>query len=188
MVGFAVTGGLLGRHVGRRAEHHPGEGDPTGVARPGEGPRNPEIGDHRVPTSDKYVLGLDVAVDDAMPVGVQQPLQHVTEDSMTGPGRHHPFALKPAPKGFAPDVGHDVVGTARSRRIGQGPDRQERNDAGVLEPGGLEDFLLEPSEELLAHQVGREDFDYHVTIESHLFGEEDPRHPTAGELSDDPMG
>ena len=70
---------LLGRHVGRRAERQAGAGDrrlPRLVERLGDA----EVGDQRVAVRDQHVVGLDVPVNDAVPVGIAQRVGHVAQD------------------------------------------------------------------------------------------------------------
>ena len=64
-----LGGGLLGAHVVRRAERHAGLGHPA-AGRGTQRQRDAEVGHHRAAVVEQDVLGLDVAVDDAVPVGV----------------------------------------------------------------------------------------------------------------------
>ncbi len=68
---------LLGRHVLGRADHDAGTGEPRRVERPGDA----EIHHLGVPLAvDHDVLGLEVAVDDAQPVRLGQPLGDLLGD------------------------------------------------------------------------------------------------------------
>ena len=67
-VELALAHRLLGAHVLRRAERHPGLGHPGAGLAGGE--RDAEVGDERAAVVEQDVLRLDVAVDDAVPMGV----------------------------------------------------------------------------------------------------------------------
>ena len=71
---------LLGRHVGRRADHHPG-GRPEGAgAEVGRRLGDPEVGDLHAPVrAHQHVLGLEVPVHDPGLLGGRQPRQHALE-------------------------------------------------------------------------------------------------------------
>ena len=65
----ALAHRLLGRHVGRRAEGHAGLGHATAAGLL-HGERDAEVGDEGRAVLQQDVLRLDVAVDDALAVGV----------------------------------------------------------------------------------------------------------------------
>ena len=66
---LALAHGLLGAHVVRRAERHAGLGH-SATARRGHGKRDTKIGDQRLAVVDQNVLGLDVAMDHPVAMGV----------------------------------------------------------------------------------------------------------------------
>ena len=68
-VDLTIAGGLFGRHVLRGAEREAGLRDPraAGVA---DGECDPEVGDEGLAFVEENVLGLEVAVDHAVPVRV----------------------------------------------------------------------------------------------------------------------
>ncbi len=66
---LALAHRLLGAHVVRRAERHAGLGHPAPAGLAGR-ERDAEVGDQRLAVVQQDVLGLDVAVDHAVAVGV----------------------------------------------------------------------------------------------------------------------
>ena len=106
-VDVRVAGRLLGAHVVRRAEGEPGLGQAV-AGRGGEGPRDPEVGDDRLPAGEQDVLGLDVAVHHAVLVGVAQRRGDVAGDAHGVVDRELPLARQAVAQRLALDVGHDV--------------------------------------------------------------------------------
>ena len=76
---LALAHRLLGTHVVRRAERHPGLGHPA-AARLARGQGDAEVGDQRLAVVQQDVLGLDVAVDHAVAVGVVERARHLGRD------------------------------------------------------------------------------------------------------------
>ena len=70
-VEFPLARGLLRAHVSGGAEGEAGLGQPVGP-RVAERPGDPEVGDDGIVAIEEDVLGLDVAVDDVLPVGVSE--------------------------------------------------------------------------------------------------------------------
>ena len=81
MVHVRIAGGLLRRHVGRGAEGEAerGQGVP---ARGGFRHRlgHAEVGDQRMLSGEQHVVGLDVAMDHALLVGVGERVGHFAEN------------------------------------------------------------------------------------------------------------
>ena len=99
-----VGRGLLRTHVGRGAEREAGLGQSlvTGAHRP----RDPEVGDQRLPIHQQDVLRLDVAVHGAVPVGeVEGERDFAGKPHGVGDGEL-PFAAEPVAQALALDVGH----------------------------------------------------------------------------------
>ena len=74
-IGVPLAHGLLRTHVGGRAQREPGPREalaPVVHRRQGD----PEVADHRVAGLEQDVLGLDVAVNHAAPVGEFQGIGH----------------------------------------------------------------------------------------------------------------
>ena len=106
-VDHAIAGRLLGRHVLRRAERQSGLGDPP-AAGIRDGQRDAEVGDDRLPVLEQDVLGLEVAVDDAVTVGVVERIGDGHRDANGVVDRKLLLALQPVPQRLALDVRHDV--------------------------------------------------------------------------------
>ena len=98
---------LLGAHVSRRAEAHPGFGHPR-AAGGARGERDPEVGDKCVPAVQQDILRLDVAVDHAVIVRVLQGAGHFGGDADRVRDRQLPLAGQPVAQRFAVHKGHHV--------------------------------------------------------------------------------
>ena len=116
-----LAGGLLGCHVGRRADRQPEGGErPAGVR---DGPRrgrrlgDTEVHHQRVPAREHHVFGFDVPVHDAEAVGVGQRVENVLEITHRLGSLQPPLPLQPPPQRLSFDVRHDVVERARAPRV-----------------------------------------------------------------------
>ena len=182
-----LADGLLRRHVGggtERASRLRQRGRGRAIRGPGGGERlgDAEVGDHRGPVREEHVLGLDVAMDDALVVGVVERTGHV-------PQQGHPFGQRerlgaghPGAERLAPHVRHGVVGEA----VG-GPGVEDRDDVGVLQPGREPDLAGEALGAQALRELGGDDLDHDLPIERRLRGDPDARHPTTAELPLDPV-
>jgi hypothetical protein len=130
----------------RRAERHAGLGHPV-AARLARGQRDAEVGHERPAVVEQDVLGLDVPVDHAVPVGVVERRGHLARDADGLVHRKLLLAVQPVAERLALDVRHDVeqerVGLARV---------EQRQDVRVLEIGGE----LDLGQEALGADDGRE--------------------------------
>ena len=108
----------------------------TGLAqRPGDA----EVGHQRVPAAEQDVLRLDVAMDDALPVGVGQRVGDLARDLQRVLHRELGLARQAVPQRLALDVGHDVVEEAVGlARVVQ------RQDVGMAQVGRDLDLAQEP--------------------------------------------
>ena len=147
---------LFGRHVGRRAERHADGGELVGA---GGAHRlgHAEVGDHGVASGEHHVVGLDVAMNDAMLVGVGEGVDHLAEDAHRLVDGNAAVAREPLAQGFAFHERHDVV----EESLGFAGVEQ-RQDVGVLELGGDADFAHEAVVSEGRGEFGPEHLDRHT--------------------------
>ena len=112
---------LLGRHVERRAHHRP-LGRLTTPARALH-LRDPEVQDldrlglSALDRHQKDVVGLEVAVNDAVSVGRRQPRRDLVDDSDDGVERQGASPNEPLRQALAREVFHDQVLGPVGRRV-----------------------------------------------------------------------
>ena len=75
-----------------------------------------EVGDDRVALGEQHVVRLDVAVDDAVPVGVGERVDHLAQDPHGLGDRQLALARELDPERLALDERHDVVEQIARRR------------------------------------------------------------------------
>ena len=172
---------LLGRHVVGRAEAHAGFGHP-GAARGAGCQRDAEVGYQCAPVVQQDVLGLDVAMDHAVAVGVVEGGGHLGRDPDSIAHRELLFAVEPVAERFAFDVRHDVEdGPVHFARI------EQRQDVRMLEGRGGFDLLEESLGADHGRQFGPEHFDGHFPAVAEVVGQVDGGHPALAELALDPV-
>ena len=194
-IGAAVERGvaerLLRAHVGRGADREPGLGET--VARAGlERAGHPEIGEQRVRRharlaaggAQEHVLGLEVAVHDAVRVGVRQCVRQ-----LGGPAEDVGERLRAAPAETVAEALalHQRHGVPQHRRAqaGLGGDLagiEEGKDVGVLKARGEADLAQEPVGAQAGGQLGPEDLDRDRAIVADVVGAIDHGHAAAAEL------
>ncbi len=180
IVDVGIARGLLRRHVRRRANLCPGLRDRrlTGEGRRGANRAgDPEIGDHRCAFAQQHVLGLDVAVDDPLPVRVRERPGDVAQHTL-GLVQRQRSRLQPLPERRAGDIGHRIV-----RQSVDVTRRQQGDDMRVLKTRGEPDLALEALRRHAGAQVRRQQLDHDVSAESPVLGEKDARHAAAAQLS-----
>ena len=172
---------LLGPHVVRRAERHAGLGHPVaaGLAR-GQG--DAEVGHQRAAVVQQDVLGLDVAVDHPVPVGVVERRGHLGGDPHRVGHGELLLPVEPAPERLALDEGHDVeeeaVGLARV---------EQREDVRVLQVGGELDLGQEPLGADDGGELGPEQLEGDLPVVPEVLGQEDRGHAAGADLALDPV-
>ena len=166
----------------RRAETHAGLGHP-GVAGAARGERDAEVGHQRAAVVQQDVLGLDVAVNHPVPVGVVERVGHLAGDPDGVPDRELPLPLEPVPQRLALDERHHVVEEA----VGD-PGVEQRKDVRVLQVRGGPDLRQEPLGPDDGGQIGPEDLDGHLPVVLAVVGEVDGRHAALAELALDLIG
>ncbi len=183
VVHVGIAGRLLGRHIGRRAERHAEGGERGGAARVRDRLGDAEVGHQRVLPRQQHVVGLHVAVHDAVAVRVGEGVAHIAQD----PHRvaHGQLALvgDASAQRLARDVRHDVVEQVALRSGGE-----QRDDMRVLQRGGKANLALEPLRAHPGRQLGWQHLHHHLPAEPHFVGEEHAAHAAAAQLALDAVG
>ncbi len=172
-----VAGGLLGRHVARRAEHLPGDRVAAlGLHALGQA----EVGDlRRAAGIEQHVAWLEVAMDHPAVMGVFD--RHGDLAGQTGGllWRQRP-AGQPLGQAIPFDEAHRVVMTALVLA-----ELENRHDARMLQLGGGRGLGVEAFDVLRAGETAAEDhLQGHHAVEPDLAGLEDDAHAAASDLLD----
>ena len=109
MIDVRVPRGLLGGHVRGRAQRHAHRGERPCSGRVGHRLRDPEVRHQRVSAGKQHVVGLHVAVHDAVAVGVGEGVTHVPQDPHRLPHGQLALVGESRAQRLPRDVGHDVV-------------------------------------------------------------------------------
>ena len=197
MIGVRIGGGLLRRHVHRRAQGGTDRGDrpatPAAAIRLPSAERgalarrrnclgDTEVGDHRRAAREEDIVGLDVAMDDAAAMRVGERARDVLENAHRLAHRERTTRHACAHR-FAIDVRHDEV-----RQLLRLSRTQHRHDVRMLQRGGEHDLALEPVDGDAGGEVVRQDFDDDLPAEGVVRGDKDDRHAAAAELTLDGVG
>ena len=167
---------LLGAHVVRRAQAHPGLGHPR-AARLARRERDPEIGHQRLAVVQQDVLRLDVPVHHAVAVGVVERRGDLGGDPhRVGHGELllpvHPVAQR-LPLDERHDVEEVAVGLARV---------EQRQDVRVLQVGRELDLGQEPLGADDRGELGPKHLERHPPVVADVLGEVDGGHPAGADL------
>ncbi len=174
-------GGLLRAHVGGSAEGEPRLGQAV-LAGSRDGARHPEVGHDRFLSLQQDVFRLDVAVDDAVRMGVAQGAQHLGGDPHGPVERKRALARHPLPKGLALHVGHGIPQpTRRFARVVHG------ENVRMLQAGGDPDLLEESLRSERGGELGAQDLERDGPIVPEIVGEVDHGHAAAAELALDAL-
>ena len=124
------------------------------------------------------VLGLDVAMDHAVPMRVVERTRHLARDAHGVGDRELPFALEPRAQRLAVDERHDVEQQAiRIARV------EQREDVRVLQLRGGLDLGEESLAAERGAEVGVQHLDGDVAIVLEVVREVDRRHPAGAEFA-----
>ncbi len=127
---------------------------------------------------EQHVVGLHVAVHDAVGVCVGERVAHVAQDAHRVAHGQLTLVDDAGAQRLARDVRHDVVEQVTLRTGGE-----QRDDMGMLQRGGQPDLTLEPLGAHARRQLGREHLHHHLPAEPYFLGEEDAAHAAAAELA-----
>ena len=173
---LALTCRLLRAHVRGGAHGEPGLGQRL-LARERAG--HPEVRDERVAvTGEQDVLGLDVAVQDVVLVGVLEGLCRFAPDPEGVFERELPVARQPLTQALALDVRHgEPELSTRLARVEHG------EDVRVLQPGCIADFALEAIGTERGGKVRVEYLQRHRSVVPEVVREIDRGHATTAEFA-----
>ncbi len=180
-IDFAIARALLGTHVGRRPDRHPGRGQPrvraAGVA---DRARDAEVGHHRAPTIGRQqdVVRLDVAVDYAARMGVGEGARHLRQQPPRLRDGHPGIPGQTPRQRVAVDVRHDEEHQSLTL-----VDREDRNNVGMRQLRGGLGLTQKPRANVGAkRQLRRQDFDRDRPLEPAVSRQVHDPHPAAPDL------
>ena len=162
------VGGRPGRRDRARRVHVEGAG--------ADRARDAEVGHDRLPILKQDVLGLDVAVHHALPVGIVERSGDFTQHGERARNWQRSFPLQPLAERLALDVGHHVIEQVAGRaRVVQ------RQDVGMVKPGGGVDLPKEPLPADRGRDLGMHHLDRHAAVMLVILRQVDRSHPAATE-------
>ena len=163
-------------------DRQPGLGQ--AIVRPRQGPRDAEVGHERgAVAGEQQVLGLDVAVDHAVPVGVLERPGGLGGDPERLVHRQLPLPPEPVAERLALDERHGEPELAGGlARVVDG------EDVRVLQPGGELDLALEALGAERVGQVGVQHLERDRPVVPQVLGEEDRGHAAPPELALEGVG
>ena len=175
---LALAHRLFGRHVRGRAERHAGLRHPA-AARLLHRQRDAEVGDEGRAFLEQDVLGLDVAMDDAVAVGVVERTRHFLREADGVVDGELLLAAEAAARSDSPaTIRHDIVeepvGLARV---------DQAEYVRVLQVGGDPDLGEEAVAADDGAQLGMEDLDGDLAAVLQVLGEVDGGHAALAELA-----
>ena len=144
-------------------------------------PKSVTIG---VAVREQHVVGLDVAVDDAVAVGVGEGVHDLAQELGRLGHRQLALARELGTQRFAGDERHDVVEQVAGGRAGG----EQRHDVRVLEPRGELDLALEALDVDGGAGLRRQHLDDDLPAQPGLLGKEDAAHAAAAQLPEEAVG
>jgi hypothetical protein len=136
-----------------------------------------------MPAGQEDVLGLDVAVNHAMRMGVRQRVGDLAGERHRVLLGKPPVPLQPLAQGLALDERHDEI---RQRGTGTALDHagiKDGKNVRVLQPGGELDLAEEAFEAQRAAELGPDHLERHRTPMPQVLREIDRRHPAGADLT-----
>jgi hypothetical protein len=117
-------------------------------------------------------------------MGIAQRVGYVPQDPDRFGNRQLALAAEPGPQRLALDERHAVV-QERTRFAGTRPlaGGEQRDDKGMLQRGCQLDLAVEPIDAQARRELWWEDFDYDLSAECGLLGDEDAAHASAAQLA-----
>ena len=173
---MTVGRGLLRTHVGGRAQREAGLRQALAGGVHGSG--DAEVGEHASLALEQDVLRLDVAMDDALALGVSQRVGHRPGDPQRIRQRELGLAGQAAPERLTLHVGHGEPEPA-----GRFTGVVNREDVRVVEPGGEPDLPDEPLGAQRVRQLGMENLQGDGAVVPEIAGQVDGGHAAAAELA-----
>ncbi len=142
-----------------------------------------EVGDPRVSVGQQNVLGLDVAVDHMVAVGVVQRVGDLPGDPHGILHRESPLSLEPVPKTLSLYVWHGVP-----QRAGGVPRVEHGQNVRVVQASRYADLTQKALDPYPDGEVGMEHFERDGSIVLDVVGKVDRGHASTPELVPDAVG
>ena len=173
-----IGGGLLRRHVDRRAESDPGGGELLPSRCFAHRLGDPEVGHQRVLPGEEHVVRLDVAVHHALRVREGERVRYLDQDPDRIVDRQLAPAVEPGAERLAGHVGHDVVEESAGLA-----GVVQRQDVRVLQHGGKLDLAQEALGAERGGQLGPEHLHGDVALVPEIAREVHGGHAALPELA-----
>ena len=167
---------LLGTHVFGRAHQQSDLREPAAGRAACQ--RDAEVRDHRFPLVQQDVLGLDVAMNDALGVGEAERGGDLPRDVERVVDREPPLARESLPKRFAVDERHDVIQEVAGRA-----GVVQRKDVRVIQACRGIDLAKKTIGSYARRPLRPQDLDRDVAMVLHVVGEIDRRHAAGADLA-----
>ena len=179
-VEIAIPGGLLGRHVGRRADRDTRGSQTRCLTAVARGPGNAEVGDQcpAVDAVQQDIVGLDVAVNDPARMRERQRIGHLEQPAAYVIDRQWTALLQLRGEIVAVDARHH-----EEHEIPDFVDRINRDDVRMTQLGGRLRLAQKPRPDVTPErQLRRQQLDRHEPLEALVLGPVHNAHATTTDL------